>query len=416
MPIIGPRWDPWPATTRPGALAAALGIAPAVARLLCQRGFSDPERAQRFLNPSLEHLHDPMLLADMRVAVDRILAAIARKERIAIHGDYDVDGITSTVILRRALEMLGADVVHFIPERLKDGYGLQPAAIERLHADGVALVISVDCGIRGAEAARRARELGVDLIITDHHEPDAELPPALAVINPKRHDCSYPDKYLAGVGVALKLVQALCRRAGPRELAAGVHQGRRDRHAGRRGAARRREPRHREARARSADARARTRSACARCSTCRGLTGKTIDSYHIGFMVAPRVNAAGRMSTPDIATRLLLAADETMAEEVRAARAAARRRERPAPGGRSGDPRAPRRRSSRPIPRSARARCSSSPAKAGTAASSASSRRSSWTPFTGRRSCCRSRTASRTARAAAFRGSTCSARSSGART
>src|SRR5262249_48647872 len=145
--------------------------------------------------------------------VERVLRAIANKERIAIHGDYDVDGVTSTVILRRALELLGADVVHFIPERLKDGYGLQPAAIDRLHADGVALVISLDCGTRGADAGRRARALGVDLIITDHHEPDTELPPALAVINPKRTDCSYPDKYLAGVGVALKLVQALCRRA-----------------------------------------------------------------------------------------------------------------------------------------------------------------------------------------------------------
>src|SRR4029079_1825881 len=174
----------------------------------------EPELADRFLKPSLEHLHDPMLLADMRIAVERILAAIARKERIAIHGDYDVDGVTSTVILRRALELLGADVMHFIPERLRDGYGLQPVAIERLHADGVALVISVDCGIRGADAARRARELGLDLIITDHHEPDTTLPPALAVINPKRRDCSYPDKNLAGVGVALKLVQALCRKSG----------------------------------------------------------------------------------------------------------------------------------------------------------------------------------------------------------
>src|SRR5881628_518623 len=213
--MISPRWDLEPCDD-PAAerLAAALGIAPIVARLLCQRGLGDPEIAQRFLNPSLDQLHDPLLLAGMRVAVDRILAAIARRERIAIHGDYDVDGITSTVILRRALELLGADVVHFIPERLKDGYGLQPAAIERLHADGVALVVSVDCGIRGADAALRARELGVDLIITDHHEPDAELPPALAIINPKRHDCAYPDKYLAGVGVALKLVQALCARTG----------------------------------------------------------------------------------------------------------------------------------------------------------------------------------------------------------
>src|SRR5215211_3052955 len=155
-----------------------------------------------------------MRLADMRPAVDRIMAALARRERIAIHGDYDVDGITSTVILRRTLELLGGDVVHFIPERLKNGYGLQPAAIERLHADGVSLIVSVDCGIRGAEAARRARELGVDLIITDHHEPDSALPPALAVVNPKRHDCGYPDKNLAGVGVALKLVQALCARSG----------------------------------------------------------------------------------------------------------------------------------------------------------------------------------------------------------
>src|SRR5437762_1766887 len=212
--MIPPRWQHQPCDdAESGRLAAAIGAAPIVARLLCQRGLSDPETAARFLNPSLEHLHDPMALADMRVAIDRLMAGIERHERIAIHGDYDVDGVTSTVILRRALELLGANVVHFIPERLKDGYGLQPAALERLHADGVSLVVSVDCGIRGAEAARRARELGIDLIITDHHEPDAELPPALAVINPKRRDCSYPDKYLAGVGVALKLVQALCRQA-----------------------------------------------------------------------------------------------------------------------------------------------------------------------------------------------------------
>jgi single-stranded-DNA-specific exonuclease len=317
VPTIGPRWDLLggddAATT---ALAESLGIAPIVARLLCQRGFSDPEIARRFLNPSLEHLHDPMLLADMGRAVERILAAIARKERIAIHGDYDVDGITSTVILRRALEMLGADVVHFIPERLKDGYGLLPAAIERLHADGVQLIISVDCGIRGADAARRAHELGVDLIITDHHEPDAELPQALAVINPKRHDCSYPDKYLAGVGVALKLVQALCRRA-DREmwlpgfikvaaigtLADVVPLVGENRVIAKLGLDLLTKGPH--------------KVGLRALLEVSGLSGKTVDSYHIGFMVAPRVNAAGRMSTPDIATRLLLAADETMAEEAR---------------------------------------------------------------------------------------------------
>src|SRR5262249_36682534 len=138
------------------ALARELKISPAIARLLAIRGIDEPEVAQRFLYPSLDHLHDPYRLAGMTEAVDRVLAAIERKERIAIHGDYDVDGITSTVILRRALELLGADVCHFIPERLRDGYGLLPAAIERLHADGVALVVSVDCGIRGADAGRPA--------------------------------------------------------------------------------------------------------------------------------------------------------------------------------------------------------------------------------------------------------------------
>jgi single-stranded-DNA-specific exonuclease len=317
VPVVAPRWESLPCDAAAAeSLASALNIAPIVARLLCQRGFTDPERAHRFLNPSLEHLHDPMLLAGMRAAVERILAAIAGKERIAIHGDYDVDGITSTVILRRALELLGADVVHFLPERLRDGYGLQPAAIERLHADGVALVISVDCGIRGAEAARRARELGVDLIITDHHEPDLELPPALAVINPKRTDCSYPDKYLAGVGVALKLVQALCTRANREAwlpgfikvaaigtLADVVPLVGENRVIAKVGLDLLSKGPHKVGLRALLDV--------------SGLTGKTIDSYHIGFMVAPRVNAAGRMSTPDIAARLLLAADEAMAGEVR---------------------------------------------------------------------------------------------------
>src|SRR5256712_8464516 len=316
--MISPRWDLQPCDDPASErLAAALGIAPIVARLLCQRGLGDPETAQRFLNPSLDHLHDPLLLADMRVAGDRIMAAIERKERIAIHGDYDVDGITSTVILRRALEMLGADVVHFIPERLKDGYGLQPGAIERPHAGGVALVVSVDCGIRGAEAARRARELGVDLIITDHHEPDTELPPALAVINPKRRDCTYPDKHLAGVGVALKLVQALCQTTGRDSwlpgfikiaaigtLADVVPLVGENRVIAKLGL--------------DLLSRGPHKVGLRSLLDISGLTGKAIDSYHISFMVAPRVNAAGRMSTPDLATRLLLAADETMAEEARA--------------------------------------------------------------------------------------------------
>jgi single-stranded-DNA-specific exonuclease len=317
VPTVGPKWDALLCDDAAAQeLAAALGIAPIVARLLCQRGLSDPELADRFLKPSLDHLHDPMALAGMAIAVDRILTAVANKERIAIHGDYDVDGVTSTVILRRALELLGADVVHFIPERLTDGYGLQPAAVERLHADGVALVVSVDCGIRGADAARRARELGVDLIITDHHEPGPELPPALAVINPKRTDCSYPDKYLAGVGVALKVVQALCSRTGHGSwlpgfikvaaigtLADVVPLVGENRVIAKLGLDLLTKGPHKVGLRALLDV--------------SGLRGKTIDSYHIGFMLAPRVNAAGRMSTPDIAARLLLAADEAMAEEVR---------------------------------------------------------------------------------------------------
>jgi single-stranded-DNA-specific exonuclease len=280
------------------------------------RGLADPDEARRFLNPSLEHLHDPFKLTDMRLAVERLERAVAQHERIAIHGDYDVDGITSTVILRRALELLGGDVVHFIPERLRDGYGLQPAAIDRLHAEGVALIVSVDCGIRSTDAALRARALGVDLIVTDHHEPEGSLPPALAVINPKRHDCTYPDKNLAGVGVALKLVQALCERAGKGRylpsfvkiaaigtLADVVPLVGENRVIARLGLASLSRGPHTIGLRSLLDA--------------SGLSGKTIDSYQVAFILAPRVNAAGRMSTPDIATRLLLAKDEAMGEEAR---------------------------------------------------------------------------------------------------
>jgi single-stranded-DNA-specific exonuclease len=221
------------------------------------------------------------------------------------------------VILRRAIELLGGQVTHFIPERLRDGYGLQPAALERLHAEGVQVVVSVDCGIRGAEAARRARELGLDLIITDHHEPDTDLPDAVAVVNPKRHDCTYADKHLAGVGVALKLVQALCLRSGKSHwmpafvkiaaigtLADVVPLVGENRVIAKLGLQMLSKGPHK------VGLRALIEGA--------GLTGKQIDSYHIAFMMAPRINAAGRMSTPDIATRLLLASDEGMADEARA--------------------------------------------------------------------------------------------------
>ena len=298
------------------ALTHELEVSPVIARLLVLRGLTTPETAHRFLNPAVDHLHDPFLMADLPVGVDRLLAAIDRGERIAVHGDYDVDGVTATVILRRLIELLGGDVVHFIPERLRDGYGLQPEAIDRLHGQNVRVIISVDCGIRSQEAGARAKWLGIDLVITDHHEPGASLPPALAVINPRRPDCAYPDKDLAGVGVALKVAHALCLKTdrmrwlpGFLKLAAigtvadMVPLRGENRVIAKLGLDRLTRGPHTVGLQALLDA--------------SGVSGKKIGSYDVGFMVAPRVNAAGRMSTPDLATRLLLAVDEKMSGEAK---------------------------------------------------------------------------------------------------
>ncbi len=288
------------------SMVAAVGVPLVVARLLCQRGFSDPVEALRFLSPELAHLHDPFLLADMRLAVERILAAVATGDLIAVHGDYDVDGITATVILRRAIELVGGNVTHFVPDRHRDGYGLQPEIIERLRAAGARLVISVDCGIRADEAARRARDCGIDLIITDHHEPGPNLPPAFAVINPKRTDCGYPDKHLAGVGVALKLVHALLVASG-RGIAALPHfvkvaaigtladvvplvgENRVIAHCGLGGLS----------------AGSHSAGLEALLFDC-GLLGRPLNSIQVSFMLAPRLNAAGRMGSSDLSLDLLL--------------------------------------------------------------------------------------------------------------
>jgi len=191
-----------------------LHIPPAAAQILFRRGFRDAGRAAQFLNPRIEDLHDPFLLRDMDRAVERIRLAIDRREAIEIHGDYDVDGVTSTVILKKALELAGAESGWHIPHRLHDGYGMQPAAVEEATGRGIRLIISVDNGIRAGAAISRANELGVDVIVTDHHLPEAELPPALAVINPNRTDCSYPNPNLCGAGVAFKLAHAILTGAG----------------------------------------------------------------------------------------------------------------------------------------------------------------------------------------------------------
>jgi len=300
-------WEDVPADEhRVSQTAAALALPPVIARLLVQRGFDDLARAHAFLHPEIAHLHDPFLLQDMRPAVARIQAAIANLEPIAIHGDYDVDGVTSTAILRRVIELLGGSVTHFVPHRHLDGYGLQPATIERLHAAGARLIVSVDCGIRATEAARRARDLGVDLIITDHHEPDSALPPAVAVLNPKRSDCSYPDKGLAGVGVALKVAQALLAESGRgatylpsflkiaaigtlADVVPLTGENRVIAHCGL-----------------AALSRGPHAAGLEMLLAESGLTGKFVDSFHVSFILAPRLNAAGRMGSADAALDLLL--------------------------------------------------------------------------------------------------------------
>jgi len=198
-----------------------VGLPPLVARILTARGFDDPEQARRFLQPRLSQLHDPFGLKGMEAAVERVARALGDGEAIQVYGDYDVDGITGTAILMLTLRELGAAAVdYYIPNRLTEGYGINTTAIDLLAAEGARLIISVDCGIRAVAEAEHARGLGVDLIITDHHEPGPELPDAVALINPKQPGCDYPFKGLAGTGVAFKLAHGVLKRCHPDPAAA----------------------------------------------------------------------------------------------------------------------------------------------------------------------------------------------------
>ncbi|MSO23131.1 MAG: single-stranded-DNA-specific exonuclease RecJ [Acidobacteria bacterium] len=201
---------PDPTTVK--GLAHALNISDTIATLLVNRGFADALTAQEFLQPRFDCLADPFLMRDLNKAIERILLAIERQEKILIYGDYDVDGTTAVVILRKALEMIGARTTYHIPRRFLDGYGMKADVVEQAANDGVKLIISVDTGIKAFDVVETANSLGLDCIITDHHVPDSRLPRALAILNPKRSDCPYPDKNLCGVGVAFKLIQALFRQ------------------------------------------------------------------------------------------------------------------------------------------------------------------------------------------------------------
>lgn len=194
-------------------LAGALQIPLAAATLLTQRGMRDAEQARRFLHPSIDNLSDPFLMLGMEDAVARLLTAIQNREPILIYGDYDVDGTTAVVLLKTTVERLGGVARFHVPHRLREGYGMQREVLQRAASEGVRLVVSVDTGIRAFAAADAADELGLDLIVTDHHLPDGALPKALAILNPNQPNCPYPCKGLCGAGVAFKLSQALLERA-----------------------------------------------------------------------------------------------------------------------------------------------------------------------------------------------------------
>jgi single-stranded-DNA-specific exonuclease len=217
------RWISNPCNSPKATLLAAalrdakLGISPStvpvIADLLVSRGIDDPEAAARFLSPQLSDLHGPLLMSGMKAAIDRLEAAIERKEKILIYGDYDVDGTIAIVILKTAIELCGGAADFHVPHRIREGYGMRDEVIERAAADGVRLIISVDTGIRGFAAAETAQRTGVDLIVTDHHLPGVDgVPEALVVVNPNQEGCDYPCKFLCGAGVAFKLAQGLMQR------------------------------------------------------------------------------------------------------------------------------------------------------------------------------------------------------------
>jgi single-stranded-DNA-specific exonuclease len=196
-----------PATV--AALHEQLKISPILCELLVQRGIVDFEAARKFFRPQIEHLHSPWLMKDMKKAVERIQTAFDKEEKILVYGDYDVDGTTSVATLFQFLKELSPNIDYYIPHRYKEGYGISKIGIDFAKENGFDLIISVDCGIKSTELIAYAKELGMDFIICDHHLPDPIIPPAIAILNPKQIDCTYPFKELCGCGVVFKLITAL---------------------------------------------------------------------------------------------------------------------------------------------------------------------------------------------------------------
>jgi single-stranded-DNA-specific exonuclease len=304
-------------------IAREAQLSPAVARLLIARCVKSSEAALQFLDPKLDHLHSPYLMKGMREAVTRIQQAIAAAERILIYGDYDVDGTTAIVILKRAIEILGGTADFHVPHRIRDGYGMKDDVIERAAAEGVRLVISVDTGIRAFAAAETARRVGLDLIVTDHHLPEGDqLPHALAVLNPNQPDCGYPCKSLCGAGIAFKIAQALLeardeadarqrllpsflKMAAIATIADAVPLLGENRVIAKLGLAGLRDPRNPGLRA---------------LMTVAQLADKQrqLSASDVAFRIAPRMNAAGRMDVAQTVIELFEAREEQKARDLAA--------------------------------------------------------------------------------------------------
>ena len=294
-----------------GALMAA-GFSPLCAAVLCARGLDDPGQAEAFLRGGAGELHDPFLLRDMDAAAARVARALEDGEAIAVYGDYDVDGITSTTLLTEFLRSRGGRVTAYIPDRIEEGYGLNREAEARLRSSGVTLIVTVDCGITAVEEVEYARELGMDVVITDHHRCKGELPRAAAVVDPRRPDCAYPFEELAGVGVALKLILALTP---PAEREAVFARYADLAAVGTVADVMALTGENRTIVTRGLEALSRTnRPGLAALLREAGAQGKPVTAVTVGYTLAPRINAAGRLEQAEAALELLLTEDPRRAD------------------------------------------------------------------------------------------------------
>jgi single-stranded-DNA-specific exonuclease len=313
MPPLPKRWQV-AAAIPPEVESNLSGYPPILRQILYNRGYPTPEAARQYVEARVPPGTDPFNILGMAEAVDRLEYAIRAREPIAVYGDYDVDGVTATTLLVQSLNSLGAQAIGYIPNRFEEGYGLNKEALETLSADGIRLVITVDCGIRALEEAEHARKLGLDLIISDHHEPRKELPKAVARINPKQPGDLYPEKELAGVGLAYKLVmglQAFLERSGDAHLAGLNPDDLLDLVA--LGTVADLAPLTGENRALvraglQAIRRPRRQGLMSLIGVC-GLRADQVTSTHIGFALGPRLNAAGRLDSALAAYQLLTTQD-----------------------------------------------------------------------------------------------------------